>query len=131
LRKAQSGRGTLSLQEVQVGIQYPVFIRLGAVVGYGYDGDSDLLFHLLVNRITDQSRAAKDGIDIDDQPQPRVIFFQIIHLQEVLGGFAPVSDGEGVFLQIIQRIMAEPAGLVMEKRLGNGAYFRLNSVRVV
>ena len=54
------------LQEVQVGIQHPVLVRLGSIIGYGYDGDADLFFHLPVNGLADQSRTAENGINIDD-----------------------------------------------------------------
>jgi hypothetical protein len=72
---------------MQIRSQQLVLIRARAVINNGDYRDSDIFFNCLEKSFTDQSGAAKDWIDMDEQGYIWIMFEQAKDLQMILSGF--------------------------------------------
>jgi hypothetical protein len=80
---------------------------LGPVICDGDDGSVDVFFDTFKQGFTDESRTAKNGIDVHKKPYLGIVLEQVKDLEDVFGRFSTVLRGQVITRKQVLEVVPE------------------------
>ena len=108
---------------MQIRSQRFVSLPGSAVIHQGNDRDTDIIFNGFEQRFADQGRAAEQGIDMDEEGYARIMVEQTEDLQDILGGFTPVTKRDMVLFQAVEDRVVKGGEILLQGQLKHSCVF--------